>query len=105
MQRVKDIMTAEPACCSPETTLREVAQMMGENDGGCIPVVETHSARTPVGVITDRDICCRTVAEGRNPLELKARDVMTSPAVTVPANANLNDCLGVMEQNMIRRLL
>ena len=61
----RDVMTADPACCTAESTLDLVARMMMENDCGEIPIVD-HLDR-PVGVLTDRDIVCRVVAEGKNP--------------------------------------
>ena len=79
--RVKDIMSTTVACCGPETSLPEVARMMVDNDCGEIPVVNASGA--PIGVVTDRDITCRTIAEGRNPLVMVAGDCMTSPCVTV----------------------
>lgn len=105
MKRVKNIMTANPACCSPDTPLAEVARLMVDHNCGCIPVVETHSASTPVGVVTDRDICCRSVAEGQNPVNMVARQVMTSPAVTVMPETSVDDCCQVMEDNLIRRVV
>ena len=102
--QVKEIMTESPACCTPDTPLQDVARMMVENDCGCIPVVESQEAMKPVGVITDRDICCRTVAEGKNPLEMTAGDCMSSPVVTVTREASVDDCCATMEQNQVRRV-
>jgi CBS domain-containing protein len=70
--QVKEIMTLEPASCTPETPLQKVAQLMIENDCGEIPVIDNSDSCIPVGVITDRDIVCRTVAKGLNPLEMTA---------------------------------
>lgn len=66
--RVKEVMTANPTCCTSSTTLPEVAQMMIDYDCGEIPVVEDGKTNLPIGVITDRDIVRRTVAKGLNPL-------------------------------------
>jgi CBS domain-containing protein len=71
-----DIMTPNPACCTPETGLREVAQMLVDHDCGAIPVVSDQQSRRPVGIVTDRDIACRAVAAGKNALELTASDCM-----------------------------
>jgi CBS domain-containing protein len=76
--------------------------MMVECDCGEIPVVDRR--RRPVGVVTDRDIVCRAVAKGENPNELKAGDVMTSPAVTVTPDHSLSACCDVLRQNQIRRV-
>jgi len=99
---VEQVMTKDPACCAPDTKLQEVAQMMVENDCGCIPVVEDGE---PVGTITDRDICCRTVAEGKNPLDLTAAEVMTSNVVSVTPDTTIDECCKVMEDHQIRRVL
>lgn len=100
--KVREIMTRSPACCDVETPLSEVARMMVIHDCGEIPVLDALGA--PVGVVTDRDITCRAVAEGRNPLDLLARDVMTTPCVTISQNDDVRDCLEVLESNMIRRV-
>ena len=71
--QVKEVMTADPACCISETTLTEVAKMMVDNDCGEIPVVESNESKLPIGVITDRDIVCRTVALGLNPARSNSR--------------------------------
>lgn len=102
--QVKEIMTPNPACCTPDTNLRAVAQKMVDNDCGCIPVVEDEESMKPVGVVTDRDIVSRTVAAGRNPLELTAGDCMSSPVVTVTPETNVDDCCNTMEENQIRRV-
>ncbi len=102
---VKDIMTGNPACCTTDNTLQEAAKMMNDNDCGCIPVVEDNEAKKPIGVITDRDICCRTVAEGKNPLDLTVGDVMTSSVETVNPNTSVEDCCNLMEEKQIRRVV
>ena len=101
---VKDVMTPDPACCTPDTTLQRVAELMVENDCGEIPVVENAASMKPVGVITDRDIVCRTVAKGLNPLTLTASECMTTPAVTVTPDTSLDECCRVLEENQIRRV-
>jgi CBS domain-containing protein len=102
--QVKDIMTPAPACCTPDSTLQRVAEMMVENDCGEIPVVENIASMLPVGVITDRDITCRTVAKGLNPLVMTVADCMTTPCVTVMPDTSLDECCRVMEENQIRRV-
>lgn len=67
-------------------------------------MVDDERSRRPVGVITDRDIACRTVAQGKNPLELTAGDCMTAECVTVSPDADVEDCCQVMEENQIRRV-
>jgi CBS domain-containing protein len=102
--QVKDIMTRDIGCCTPDTNLQDVARLMVECDCGEIPVVENRRSMRPAGVVTDRDICIRTVAEGKNPLEMTAGDCMSSPCVTVTPEMSVEDCCRVMEENKIRRV-
>ena len=102
--RVKDVMTADPACCTSDTGLQEVAQMMIDHDCGEIPVVENKETNLPIGVITDRDIVCRSVAKGLNPLDLSVADCMSTPCVTVTPDMTMEQCGQILEDNKIRRV-
>lgn len=101
---VKEIMSKNPACCTSETSLQEVAKMMVDNDCGCIPVVDSEASGKPIGMITDRDITIRTVAEGKNPLDLTAAAAMSNDAVTVTPETSVEDCCNLMEDKQIRRI-
>lgn len=101
---VASVMTENPACCTPNSSLTEVARLMVDHDCGEIPVVEDMMTRKLAGVITDRDIATRIVAQGRNSAEARASDCMTTPCVTVTAETSLDDCCEVMESNKIRRV-
>lgn len=103
--QVREIMTENPACCTPDSNLQEVARMMVVNDCGCIPVVESQSGKKPIGTITDRDITIRTVAANQNPLEMKASDIMTTDIATVMPQMSVEECFNVMEDREIRRVL
>ncbi len=102
--QVKDVMTADPACCTLETPLTEVAQMMVKNDCGEIPIVESNGSKRPIGVVTDRDIVVRTVADNINPLEKTAADCMSTPIVTVTPDLPVEECRRIMEEKQIRRV-
>lgn len=101
---VNEFMTHDPTCCTPDTSLRDVAKMMVECHCGEIPVVQSRDDKRLVGVITDRDIVCRAVAEEKNPLEMTARDCLSSPVVTVTPETSLEECCRTMEENQIRRV-
>ncbi|MEO6393155.1 MAG: CBS domain-containing protein [Pyrinomonadaceae bacterium] len=103
--RVKDLMTENPAVCTPKSWLTDVAKLMVDNDCGCIPVVDSVENMKPVGAITDRDITIRTVAVGRNPLELTAGDCMTNAAESVTPETSIEECCDLMEQHQLRRIL
>jgi CBS domain-containing protein len=78
--------------------------MMIDHDCGEIPVVENKETKLPIGVITDRDIVCRTVARGLNPLDLTVADCMSKPCVTVTPDLSVEECSRIMEENKIRRV-
>jgi CBS domain-containing protein len=71
---------------------------------GEIPVVESLERKIPVGVVTDRDIVCRLVAKGKNPLEARADDCMSEPAITVRIDESMEEAITLMERHQIRRL-
>ena len=98
----RDVMTPDPACCSPGTTLDLVARLMIQNDCGEIPIIDITDR--PVGVITDRDIVCRVVADGKNPSAHTAEQYMSQPVVTVRADAPIGEVLSTMEKHQIRRV-
>jgi CBS domain-containing protein len=102
--QVKDMMTPDPACCTGDTSLPEVARLMVTNDCGEIPVIENTESRLPIGVITDRDIVCRTIANDLNPLNLTAADCMTKSIVTVTPDMSLEECCKIMKEKLIRRV-
>jgi len=98
----RDIMTPNPVCCSPSTTLDEVARMMLHNDCGEIPIVDTNDCL--IGVITDRDIVCRAVARGKNPIGYTVETCMSAPVVTVREDDSFDDVVKKMEEHQIRRV-
>ena len=102
---VKDIMTPSPVCCTPDTPLSAVARLLAEHDCGAVPVVQDRAQRQPVGIVTDRDIVVRTLAVGKDPVQLRAQDCMSAPCVTVAPESTMEICCEAMEVNQVRRLL
>jgi CBS domain-containing protein len=98
----RDVMTADPACCSRTTRVDEIAKMMIENDCGEIPVIDVDDHL--IGVVTDRDIVCRVVAAGKNPVGYTAESCMSQPVVTVREDTPLREVLAIMERRQIRRV-
>jgi CBS domain-containing protein len=98
----RDVMTPDPVCCSPRTTLDQVAQLMVDNNCGEIPIVD--GSDRPIGVVTDRDIVCRVVAEGEHPSAHTAESCMSTSVVTVRADAPLDEVISIMEDHQIRRV-
>jgi len=101
---VRELMTRNPACCSPETTIVEVARMMKDFDCGEIPVARPNGDRKLLGVITDRDIVCRIVAVGKDLSTTTVENAMSTPVVSVTPETTLDECLSLMESHQIRRV-
>lgn len=99
---VESVMTANPACCQAKTPLSEVARLMIDHDCGQIPVVDADGC--PVGVVTDRDIAIRIVADGRDSSQCCAGDAMSHSVKTVRRDSALNDAVCLMESAKVRRV-
>lgn len=100
MNAIKDIMTRDVDTATSDMTVREAAQLMKVKDIGSLPVCE---GRKVVGVVTDRDIAVRVVAEGRE-LTTRAAEIMSKDVVTVREDADLKDAERIMHDRQIRRL-
>lgn len=101
--QVKEIMSRDPQCCTPDDTLRDAARMMADFDCGCLPVVEGTDRKGLVGVLTDRDIAIRGVARGKTP-DSKVNDVMSpAPAVCSP-DADVEEVERIMVEKQVRRV-
>jgi len=98
---VKTAMHKGAEWVGPQTSVTEIAKKMRELDVGSIPVGENDRL---IGMVTDRDIICRGVANGRDVNNLTARDVMTKGIVYCRDRDSLDEALGIMESKQIRRL-
>src|SRR5437762_13206238 len=99
--QLKEIMTPSVEVISPEATIREAAEKMRHLDIGPLPVCDGDQL---VGLLTDRDITVRAVAEGRNPMTTRVREVMTPDVVYGFDDQDVQDAARLMEQYQIRRL-
>ena len=102
--KVREIMTENPAVCLTTTSLQETARMIHDYDCGCIPVIQDNDSKKPIGMITDRDITIRTVAHGKNPLEMTAGEIMSEQVITVTPETSVEECGNLMKENQIRRV-
>jgi CBS domain-containing protein len=104
MMKIQDLMTRNPKFVTPETPVREAARLMKDEDVGIVPVVDNERSLHLVGVITDRDIALRVVAEGRGANTL-VRDVMSADGLaTCPPNADIDDAMDKMAAEQVRRI-
>lgn len=104
MKTLQDIMAKKVSFGTPDTPLILIAKNMISFDCGEVPIVKNEKDKTVVGVLTDRDIVCRTLGLGKNPINLFAKDCMTQEVVTVDVNASIPQCIKLMRDNKIRRI-
>jgi CBS domain-containing protein len=101
--RAKQVMTPDPACCTPDSTAQDAATLMRDNDCGSIPVVEDLQGKRLVGTVTDRDLAIRGLAEGKGP-ETLVRELMTADPVTCVPEDEIENVRQVMVQALVRRV-
>ncbi|HEU4448510.1 MAG TPA: CBS domain-containing protein [Gaiellaceae bacterium] len=98
---VRDVMTSGPKTVTRETSVVDAARLMGSEDVGPLPVVEGEEL---VGIVTDRDLVLRVLAEGRDPAATVVGDVCSQSPVTVSPDADLSQALRLLAQHQVRRL-
>jgi CBS domain-containing protein len=102
--KIHDIMTRDPSCVTPNATIREAALVMKREDVGIVPVVDGNDSRTLVGVITDRDIAIRCVADGRD-ADVRVRDCMSADKLaTCRENDDVDRAMDTMRTEQVRRI-
>ncbi len=100
-RHIRDVMTPNPECVSEKDSLRDVARIMKDQDTGVVPVVD---GKRIIGLITDRDIVVRGLAEGKNLENVSLNEIMTRSVRTVRDDASVNDVLNAMGNAEIRRV-
>jgi CBS domain-containing protein len=99
---VKDIMSSPVVTLAENATSNKVATLMDENDLGC--VIVTNKAGKPIGIITERDLVIRVLAKNLMPDAVNAKEIMTSPLVTIQPDATISEAARRMSRLDIRRL-
>jgi len=99
---VRDVMSKNVRVVRPDSSAREVVATMNKFDIGSVVVVQ---GERPVGIITERDILKRIVEPCLAPETLTARQIMTSPVITIDENASINEAAKLMAKKGIKRLL
>ena len=99
--KVHEVMTDRPRCVTAETTVSEAAQLMKSDDVGSLPVLDGEQL---AGMITDRDIVIRAIAEGKDPRGMPVREVASRELVRVNADDDLSSALQLMAAQQVRRL-
>jgi len=102
--KARDLMTHDPARVTPSDSLQRVSQLMLEHDCGCIPVVTAADQRSLVGVVTDRDIAVRGMADGR-PAATPVGEIMTPNPDSVGPDDDIEKIEKLMSDRQIRRVV
>ena len=100
--QVNEVMTRGVECVSPDATLQEAARTMKDLDGGPLPVCDNDRL---AGILTDRDIAVRAVAEGRDPRATRVRDVLSPGVVYCFEDDDVQEAARLMEEKQVRRLV
>jgi CBS domain-containing protein len=97
---IRDVMTSNPSCVSPEDTIQNAARIMRDMDTGAVPVVENGR---PIGIVTDRDIVVRAVAE-EGQLNRPVREIVTGSVVCASPDMSTREAADLMSEHQVRRL-
>ncbi|HLJ73042.1 MAG TPA: CBS domain-containing protein [Thermoanaerobaculia bacterium] len=101
-RHIRDVMTANPVYVSDKDSIRDVARIMAREDTGVVPVCD--NSRKIIGMITDRDIVVRLVAEGKDPANAKVNEAMTKNVRAVKEDSTIDEALNVMKSAEVRRV-
>jgi len=102
--KVKEIMSVNPAGCTPNDSAQKVAKMMCDLNVGSIPVVVDPQSRSLVGMITDRDLCCRVLAQGLDAKSTRIQEFVTYNPAICRDGENVENCERLMQQHQVRRI-
>ena len=104
MKKCEEVMTKNPVCCLPEDNVIKVAEMMKRTNIGSIPVIENEQTRKLVGIVTDRDLAMKIVAEGRDAKSTKVETVMTHKVIACRPDDDVQKALEAMSEHQLRRI-
>lgn len=100
-RHIRDIMTPNPTVVTDRDSIRDVARIMKDQDTGVVPVCDNKKI---IGLVTDRDIVVRLIADGKDPMNASVNDVMTKSIRKVHEDATVDDVLSLMSSSEIRRV-
>lgn len=101
-KHIRDLMTRNPTTVSDRDSIRHVARIMKDQDTGVVPVCD--DGNKIIGLVTDRDIVVRLIADGKDPLNAHVNEVMTKSVRKVHEDATVDDVLSLMSSSEIRRV-
>ena len=104
MKTCSEVMTKNPVCCLPTDMVTKAADLMKSENIGSIPVIENEQTEKLIGIVTDRDLALRIVAEGRDAKSTKVEAVMTRKIVSCLAGDDVQKALDAMAEHQLRRI-
>ena len=104
MKKCNEVMTKNPVCCLPNDMVVKAAELMKSQNIGSIPVIENEQSQNLVGIVTDRDLALKIIAEGHDARSTKVESVMTRKVVTCRADDDLQKALDAMAEHQLRRI-
>jgi CBS domain-containing protein len=104
MKKCNEVMTKNPVCCVPDDLVAKAAELMKSGNIGSIPVIENEQTHKLIGIVTDRDLALKIVAERRDVKSTKVEAVMTRKVVTCHAEDDLQKALDAMAEHQLRRI-
>jgi CBS domain-containing protein len=104
MKTCEEVMTTDPVCCLPTDSVKRAAELMKRENVGPIPVIENEQTRKLVGIITDRDLVLKVIAEGCDASSTQVESVMTRKVVSCRADDPLQKAMNLMSEHQLRRI-
>jgi CBS domain-containing protein len=102
--KCKDLMSKDPIACTPADDCERAARLLCDHDFGSLPVVADEEDRRVVGILTDRDICCRVATSGSLASEVSVRIAMSTDVLVCAADAEADEAIRLMETGRVRRI-
>ena len=102
--KVKEVMSVNPTCCTPNDTAQYVGKMMCDLNVGSVPVVADHQSRSLLGMITDRDLCCRVLALGLDAKSTPIQEFVSYNPAICRDGENVESCERLMQEHQVRRI-
>src|SRR5439155_12037809 len=102
--KVREVMSQNPACCTPTDSAQTVAGIMRDRNVGAVPVVADQQSRQLIGMITDRDFCCSVVADGLDPKKATIEQFISMNPISCRDGENIEKCERLMQDHQVRRI-
>jgi CBS domain-containing protein len=104
MKKCSEVMTQKPVCCLPDDAVSKAAQWMNKENIGSIPVIENLETNKLIGILTDRDLAMKVIANERDAKSTKVSDVMTKKVISCHMDEDIQNAVDAMAKHQLRRM-